>query len=152
DPIKVNKLVDERDKDNAIWLNHAFEMAKDSDTSAVVVATQLDPFAPDGSTGDVFSRCLNNHAYKGFCEQLQTLAANLDKPVLLVHGDTNAYCFDQPFPVGKTPKLWRLNAPGDFKVIDASLISFDPSNSNKPFEVTGLLSGKETPQICDYSR
>ncbi|AFW96193.1 hypothetical protein ANA_C13531 [Anabaena sp. 90] len=152
DPIKVNQLVDERDKENAIWLNHAFEMAKDSDTSAVVVATQLDPFAPDGSTGDVFSRCLNNHAYKGFCEQLQTLAANLDKPVLLVHGDTNAYCFDQPFPVGKTPKLWRLNAPGDFKVIDASFISFDPSNSSKPFEVTGLLSGKEPPQICDYSR
>ncbi len=83
---------------------------------------------------------------------MQTLAANLDKPVLLVHGDTNAYCFDQPFPVGKTPKLWRLNAPGDFKVIDASLISFDPSNSSKPFEVTGLLSGKEPPQICDYSR
>ncbi|MFM5980133.1 MAG: hypothetical protein ACKO9I_06220 [Sphaerospermopsis kisseleviana] len=152
DPQTVEKLTDARDKENEIWLDHAFDLAKNSDTSAIVVATQLDPFAPDGSTGDVYSRCLNNHAYKGFCEQLETLAAKLDKPVLLLHGDTNAYCFDQPFPVAKTPKLWRLNAPGDFKVIDASLISFDPTSSAQPFKVTGLLSGQVPPQVCDYSR
>ncbi|WP_353930895.1 hypothetical protein WJM97_21975 [Okeanomitos corallinicola TIOX110] len=152
DPEKVNQLVDQRDKENAMWLDYAFDLAKNDDTSAVVVATQLDPFTPDGSTGDVFSRCINNPAYKGFCQQLQTLAANLDKPVLLLHGDTNAYCFDQPFPVSETPKLWRLNAPGDYKVIDAALISFDPTSSAKPFQVTGLLSGQAPPQVCDYSR
>jgi hypothetical protein len=37
-------------------------------------------------------------------------------------------------------------------IVPTYLISFDPSNSSKPFEVTGLLSGKEPPQICDYSR
>mgnify|MGYP006269286229 CR=1 FL=1 len=152
DPQKANELVDIRDKENASWLKDAFAMAKNNDTLAVVVATQLDPFAPDGSTSDVFSRCLNNNAYKGFCEQLQALASELDKPVLLMHGDTNAYCFDQPFPVDKTPKLWRLNAPGDFKVIDASVVSFDANNGQKPFKVTGLLSGTEPPQVCDYSR
>jgi hypothetical protein len=152
DPKQVNQLVDERDQENKIWLDHAFELAKNSDTSAVVVATQLDPFTPDGSTGDVFNRCVNNPAYKGFCEQLQTLTKNLDKPVLLLHGDTNAYCFDQPFPMSETPKLWRLNAPGDYKVIDAALISVNPSSSEQPFQVTGLLSGGTPPQVCDYSR
>lgn len=152
DPQKANKLVDIRDKENAKWLKDAFEMAKNDDTLAVVVANQLDPFEPDGSTSDVFSRCLNNNAYKGFCEQLQSLASELDKPVLLMHGDSHPYCLDQPFPVDKTPKLWRLNVPGDFKVIDAAFVSFDANNSKKPFKVTGILSGTEPPQVCDYSR
>jgi hypothetical protein len=68
-----------------------------------------------------------------------------------VHGDTNAYCFDQPFSQAIAPKIWRLNAPGDYKVIDASLISFDSTNANQPFKITGLLSGQAPPQVCDYS-
>lgn len=35
------KLADERDKQNQIWLDYAFEMAKSSDTKAVVVACNL---------------------------------------------------------------------------------------------------------------
>jgi len=151
DPEKVIKLVDKRDKAGLDWLEQAFEKAKNSDTGAVVVATQLDPFGPAIADETPFSRCLDNPAYKEFCLRLESLASKLDKPVLLVHGDTNAYCFDQPFPVEEAPKLWRLNAPGDYKYIDASLISFDPASSDQPFQVTGLLSGDAPPQVCDYS-
>ncbi|HLO84487.1 MAG TPA: hypothetical protein VK203_05640 [Nostocaceae cyanobacterium] len=151
DPQIALKLVDERDEQNRIWLDHAFNLAKNSDIAAVVVATQLDPFGPPNGVDDAFTRCLNNYAYRDFCVHLQTLASELDKPVLLVHGDTNAYCFDQPVSQTIAPKLWRLNAAGDYKVIDASLISFDSTSSDQPFKITGLLSGEVPPQVCDYS-
>jgi hypothetical protein len=74
------------------------------------------------------------------------------KPVLLIHGDTNAYCLDQPFSTRQAPKLWRLNAPGDYQVIDAAVIAFDPASADRPFKVTGLLSGQPAPGVCDFSR
>ena len=151
DPEKAIELVELRDAANVAWLDRAFEKAKDSDTAAVVVATQLDPFGPAIADETPVARCLNNPAYKEFCVHLQAFASRLDKPVLLVHGDTNAYCFDQPFAVAEAPKLWRLNAAGDYKYIDGTLISFDPDSSDQPFKVTGLLSGNAPPQVCDYS-
>ncbi len=149
DPAEAIALVDKRDQGNKEWLDHAFDIAQNSEIEAVVIATQLDPFGAEDGENDAFTRCTNNAAYAGFCNQVQTFAANLGKPVLLVHGDTNAYCYDQPFLAGN---IWRLNAPGDFKYIDASLISYDRSNPDLPFEVTGLLSGEVPPEVCDYSR
>lgn len=52
---------------------------------AVVVATQVDPF---------IEQCKGHNAE--ICQAIRTLARNLPLPVLLVHGDTNAYCLDQP--------------------------------------------------------
>ena len=151
DPQLAIRLADARDQQNQVWLDHAFEMAKNNDTVAVVVAIQFDPFGPPDGRRDALARCLDKPAYKEFCLHLQSVASNLDKPVLLIHGDTNAYCLDQPFSINVAPKLWRLNAPGDYKVIDAALISFDMSSPAKPFSVHGLLSGKPAPQVCDYS-
>ena len=150
DPAQAIKLVDERDAQNQIWLKRAFELAKHRDTAAIVVAAQLDPFGPAIARETAFSRCLSNPAYRGFCQQLQTLALDLKKPVLFLHGDTNAYCLDQPFDRAKN--IWRLNAPGDFQSIDASVISVFPSNADQPFQATGLLSGQAVPTVCDYGR
>lgn len=150
DPKRAIALVDERDRQNQLWLNRAFELAQKQDTKAVVVATQLDPFGPAIQQETPLSRCLSNPAYAGFCKQVQTLSGGLGKPVLLLHGDTNAYCLDQPFDNSKN--LWRLNAPGDFKYIDAVVVKVFPTDLNQPFQVTGLLSGTAAPSVCDYSR
>ncbi|MFZ4639511.1 MAG: hypothetical protein ACOYMP_03770 [Nodosilinea sp.] len=150
DPKRAIALVDERDRQNQRWLNRAFELAQKQDTKAVVVATQLDPFGPAIQQETPLSRCLSNPAYAGFCKQVQTLSGGLGKPVLLLHGDTNAYCLDQPFDNSKN--LWRLNAPGDFKYIDAVVVKVFPTDLNQPFQVTGLLSGTAAPSVCDYSR
>ncbi len=150
DPKRAIALVDERDRQNQLWLNRAFELAQKQDTKAVVVATQLDPFGPAIQQETPLSRCLSNPAYAGFCKQVQTLSGGLGKPVLLLHGDTNAYCLDQPFDNSKN--LWRLNAPGDFKYIDAVVVKVFPTDRNQPFQVTGLLSGTAAPSLCDYSR
>jgi hypothetical protein len=103
----------------------------------VVVATQVDPF---------IEKCQGHYA--DICESVQQLASNLPVPVLLVHGDTNGYCLDQP--IADAPNLWRLNGVGDWKVIDADLVSFDPTNPRKPFTVRGLLSGLEPLSRCNY--
>ena len=104
---------------------------------AVVVATQVDPFT---------EQCKGHYAE--ICESVRKLARNLPVPVLLVHGDTNAYCLDQP--IADAPNLWRLNGVGDWKVIDADLVSFDPTNPRKPFTVRGLLTGLEPLSRCNY--
>ncbi|MFN5163166.1 MAG: hypothetical protein ACK5IA_15045 [Cyanobacteriota bacterium] len=104
---------------------------------AVVVATQVDPFT---------EKCQGHYAE--ICESVRQLARKLPVPVLLVHGDTNAYCLDQP--IADAPNLWRLNGVGDWKVIDADLVSFDPSNPRKPFTVRGLLTGLEPLSRCNY--
>ena len=81
---------------------------------------------------------------------MKALSETLGKPVLLLHGDTNAYCLDQPFETASN--LWRLNAPGDFKHLDASRVEVFPDNPSKPFQAVGLLSGAPAPSVCDYSQ
>ena len=152
DPAQAIALVDKRDEANRLWLQHAFMLATQHGAAAVVIATQLDPFGPPKGEMDAFTRCQKQPAYAAFCEQILMHSANLGKPVLLVHGDTSAYCLDQPFPTTRAPKLWRLNAPGDFKVTDVAVISVNPDSADQPFIVTGLLSGQLAPQKCDYSR
>lgn len=153
DPEKIMNEVEERDQANQVWLNHAFDLAKNQDAQAVVIATQVDPFTPteDNKNLSDLEKCLNNSAYEGFCSQIQNSAAQFNKPVLLIHGDTNAYCLNQPFSQEIAPKLWRLNAPGDFKYIDASVVSFHP-DADQPFEAMGILSGEPAPTVCDYSQ
>jgi hypothetical protein len=149
DPKQAIARVDERDRQNERWLNLAFDQAQRHKAKAVVVATQLDPFGPAKHQETSLAHCLNNPAYAAFCRQIETLAGGLGKPVLLLHGDTNAYCLDQPFT--QTKNLWRLNAPGDFKYIDAAIIKVFPDDRSQPFRATGLLSGEPAPAVCDYS-
>jgi UDP-N-acetylglucosamine:LPS N-acetylglucosamine transferase len=55
----------------------------------LVVAMQFDPFGPDDGKHEPFVRCTAKPAYRAFCTELQTPAARLDKPVLLIHGGTS---------------------------------------------------------------
>ena len=148
DPRKAIALVNQRDRLNQQWLDRAFKIAAKDDTKALVVATQLDPFTPAGKNETPLSHCLANPAYAGFCKQIESLSQGLGKPVLLLHGDTNAYCLDKPF--GNAKNIWHLNAPGDFKVVDAAIIKVVPDDPNQPFQITGLLSGTAPPALCDY--
>jgi len=151
DRTRATALVNERDEANRLWLERAFALAAQWQAAAVVVAMQVDLFGPPEGDADAFTRCKNRPPYAAVCEQLLLLAADLGKPVLLVHGDTNAYCLDQPFPTSRAPGLWRLNAPGDFKVIDVAVVSINAADNAQPFAVTGLLSGQAAPQACDYN-
>ncbi len=82
----------------------------------------------------------NCDPYATLMDSLRDQAASFDKPVLLVHGSTGSYCLFKDFGAPDAPKLWRLNGPGDFVVIDASLVTFDPDSEN-PFTVKGVSTG-----------
>ena len=79
----------------------------------------------------------------------ERMALEYKKPVLVVHGDTNAYCFNQQSKA--IPNLWHFNGPGDFKVSDAARIVFDPNNNKEPFEIRGVLNPVKPPLECNYN-
>ena len=137
---------DRRDQANTGWLQQRFATAESA--QAVVIAFQADMFDFDHEkpvcTASNRTDCDGFRLLRDLTKQK---AEQFKKPVLIIHGDTAAYCLHQPYP--GIPNLWRLNAPGDYKYIDASLVVFDPENKDTPFTVTSLLDGKPTPAICD---
>jgi hypothetical protein len=145
-------LVEARDRANRQWLERAFDLARSNDIAALVIAMQVDMFGHNASGTTAFERCRKQPAFAAYCEQLRQRGVTLRKPVLLLHGDTNAYCLDQPFPGAGARLMWRLNAPGDFKYIDAVLVSVDVANPQRPFAAQGLFSQQAVPEKCDYSR
>ncbi len=137
-----------RDLANVQWLSEAFAAAEDAKGLVVVMhtdPTDLDKKDRDHAHiacgGDVLKNC---NPYKAIIDSLRLQAAEFERPVLLVHGSTKAYCLDKSYGKGVAPQLWRLNGPGDFVVIDAAVVTFDPTSS-QPFEVTGLLSEHGVP-------
>lgn len=137
---------DFRDQSNKQWLNQLFAAAEAA--QAVVIAFQADIFDFDHEKPACTpSNRTDCDGYRMLRDEIKRLAAQFKKPVLVVHGDTPSYCLHQPYAV--IPNLWRLNAPGDYKYIDAGQIVFDPDNLNMPFSVTGLLDQKSAPEVCN---
>lgn len=138
---------DIRDQFNEKWLDQLFQSAESA--QAVVIAFHADIFIFDHTkplcTIDDRTEC---DGYQLIRDLIKHKAAQLKKPILLIHGDTQAYCLHQPYH--EIPNLWRLNAPGDYKYIDASQVIFDPDNKASPFTVTGLLDQKPVPVACNY--
>ena len=139
---------DDRDQANEKWLYQVFQAAESAE--AVVIAFHADIFNAShdkpGCSAENRSDC---DGYRVLRDLIKNKAAQFKKPVLVIHGDTQAYCLHQPYAL--IPNLWRLNAPGDYKYIDASQILFDPGEKDMPFTVTGLLDQKPAPAVCDYS-
>lgn len=141
---KALDAVDARDRANLIWLDAAFDQADKRGLDGLIVVIQADP-------GDIVHREHRNRScsetertacnpYRPFLRRLTEQSDRFDKPVLLVHGSTNNFCLDEGFGGWEAVKLWRLNGPGDFVVIDAAIVRFDPG-APSPFQVRGLLTG-----------
>ena len=133
--------VDARDAANARWLEATFARATGIGARAVIVATQADvtkgkPSAP--CSAHTRTDC---DAFADARVKLTELAAVFDKPVLLIHGDTNPYCLDKTFGGDQAPKLWRLNALGDFTEADATLVTVGGSGAWQAFTVNQLMTG-----------
>jgi hypothetical protein len=147
----VNKALDKadyRDQSNEKWLYELFKAAQSS--QAVVIAFHADiyyiSFTKPACSIANRTDC---DGYKKTRDLIAKKAKEFAKPVLVIHGDTQAYCLQQPYI--NIPNLWRLNAAGDHRLVDANQITFDPEIMEAPFEVVGLLDQKKPPKICDYS-
>ncbi len=149
-------LVEARDQANRVWLQAAFEQAKQARASAVVIVTQADVTQPDGSGACTAFDRANCDAFADVRAQLRRHASKFRdrgqprKPVLLIHGDTNPYCLDKQFGGNTAPNLWRLNAWGDFQQpADATAIAVQPNDANEPFVIQTLLGHQVPTNGCD---
>ena len=114
----VNQTLDEvdrRDNLNRIWLKKLFEKAKDAEGLVVIFHADIYRFKGDAPACTKENR-LRCNPYKNIRDDIESMALQYKKPVLVVHGDTNAYCFNQQSV--DIPNLWHFNGPGDFKVSD----------------------------------
>ncbi|MCP4711548.1 MAG: hypothetical protein GY869_23260 [Planctomycetes bacterium] len=141
-------LVDARDRANLDWLKDAFDMASKSNSDAVVIATQADVTKIAGSARCDDAVRVECDAFAAFRDNLLRRAASFKKPVLLIHGDTNPFCLDKKFGGDTAPLLWRLNALGDYSVLDATVISHQPDNQDEPFSVTSLITKTPVGRTC----
>lgn len=102
----------ERNKANLVWIREAFHAAQAADIRGLVLAMQADPgFNRRHGDGSGFQETL---------EVLTQQAAELGKPVLLVHGDSHEFIIDQPLrhPDGKRllDNVIRLEVFGEPRV------------------------------------
>lgn len=139
---------DERDRFNEKWLQELFTTAESA--PAVVIAFQADIFDFDHDKPACNAKKrMDCDGYRMTRDLIKNKAQQFNKPVLIIHGDSPAYCLHQPYPT--IPNLWRLNAPGDYKYIDVSQVLVNPENKASPFVATGLLDPKPAPAICDHN-
>ncbi len=141
-----------RDEANLEWLAKAFTAADGAEGLVVVMHADPTDLKAWEKTGEVCDDkvLVNCDPYARLMNSLSAQAIDFENPVLLVHGSTGSYCLYRDFGGPATPNLWRLNGPGDFVVIDASIVTFK-AGADPPFEVHGLLTGDPV-ALCDAPR
>lgn len=140
--------VSAREVANIVWIKDLFKQATKQKNDAVIIATQADVEQFKHSR-----KCDNDNpvkcdAFATFKKQLRKLAAKFAKPVLLLHGDSSPYCIDKKFGREIAPQLWRFNAAGDFKILDAVKITVSPQNVQTPFQMESLSDAIKPDSEC----
>ncbi|MEO7741616.1 MAG: hypothetical protein ABIR98_01590 [Usitatibacter sp.] len=115
-----------RNEANGLWLEQAVRASERSETRALVILLQANPW---------HSR---HRAYDALLRQVQDSARRVKRPVLFVHGDTHNQRVDQPFldtlgnPIHNLVRLETFGSPfiGWVKVTvdpdDPQVFRFDP--------------------------
>lgn len=138
--------VSARDEANLKWLEAGFAKAKAEGAEAVVIGMQADMTDVASKPADVMCTTVATDAsnacdgHTALRAAIQRLALDFQKPVLLMHGDTNPYTLDQSLSGEEAPNLWRLNAAGD-GVQEIVTVTVAPS-ADMPFSATGFTTGK----------
>jgi hypothetical protein len=117
-----------RNKANMAWLQSAFQLAKQRQSQAIVIAMQSDSF-------DAYIP--KDSGYTEFNTTIAQLSREFDKPVLIIQGDSHRYVLNQPFKDsrGVVSNLWRLVVPGANLVEAVQItINTDASNASQTFQ------------------
>lgn len=127
--------VDKRDKMNFAWLKTIEDKAKDFD--ALIIGFQADIYQKSVLKSSIcndltLKKC---DAFITYRQAFKELAQRIKKPILVSHGDTGDFCFEQ-----LDDNLWHLNAAGDFRYVDATKVTFNSKSLKQPFSVSGLLN------------
>jgi len=153
DPLNSAKVeAAERDYWNMSWMFHISKIMETENADAVVIAMQADMTKVGGKHEDVMCETVadsDNHPCDGFTiyrELFRDWATELEKPVLLIHGDTAPFTLNQKFAGEEALNLWRLNAAGDtgptYGTRDVTAVTINPEAA-APFSAQGLLTEKK---------
>ena len=77
---------------NSTWLTESFKLARTNGLQGLVILIQADP--EFGALGDI-KTLLRRDGYRELKDQLASELSRFREPVLLVHGDSHRYRFDQ---------------------------------------------------------
>lgn len=126
------------------WLQYNFEDS--SNTEAIVIAIHADMFTEQQQNLPACESLYDQDcdAFLPIKRKLKTLIDTYQKPVLLIHGDTNDVCLEA---FGNVGNAWRLNAAGD-GVADGISVNIK-LNSNQPFTAQYLLNETPVTSHCD---
>lgn len=123
-----------RDKLNLSWLNTIEKNSKNFD--ALILGFQADIYQKNVINAEPcqLNSTTSCDAFAVYRQAFEDLAKRIKKPILISHGDTGDYCFEQ---LG--PYLWHLNTAGDFRYLDATLVKFNLHSQKMPFIMSGLI-------------
>lgn len=92
------------------WLQESFARARRSGARAVVVVFQADP------RFNVHASGMRSNAFGDLLETLQAQTATFTGSVIVIHGDTHQFRFDQPLRDQRSGRrfdnFWRIEVPG----------------------------------------
>jgi len=132
---KAIDIANTRDKQNLQWLESI--EGKSTEFDALVIGFQADIYQKkvleSGACDD--SKLKTCDAFIAYRQAFEQLAKKINKPILVSHGDTGDFCFEQ---LGEN--LWHLNAAGDFRYLDAAKVTFNKNSVEKPFTIQGLIN------------
>jgi len=142
-------LVQARDYANTAWLKAGLRRAHDEQARAIIVISHAD-LTDEIGKGDCKFDKGKCDGFKYITKKLRKIAADWGKPMLYIHGDTDPYCLDKSFGGPAAPNFWRLNATGDYNVIDATSIDVGWQNDTNDvtFDIKTLLDGKVPTAGC----
>jgi hypothetical protein len=136
DNVDADKEFRARDQANVAWINEAFRLAASQNLQTLVFAFQADVIREMSGTGALPDKT----GYHASLEQtLLPLAQGFKGSVLIVHGDSHKFEFDQAFLLNSQvlKNIYRLEVPGA-KTTGAVSVTVD-EGSVKPFSVKEFI-------------
>ncbi len=122
----------ERDEANIKWINEFFDYAIKNQVKAMVISMHADIFLSKNNWTDF----PNNSGFKkSVGETMLRLSNSVSIPILIIHGDSHRFKFDQPFSSKgeKILNVSRLVVPGA-RDIRSVLVKIN-TDREKPFSV-----------------
>tara|TARA_Y100000782_G_scaffold106575_1_gene127647 strand:- start:188 stop:1141 length:954 start_codon:yes stop_codon:yes gene_type:complete len=127
---------DKRDRLNLEWLQRGLN---NQSVKAYVIGFQADIYNATNKSACTATLRSNCDAFKVYRDAFSQFAKFAKKPVLIMHGDTGPFCYQQ-----LTENLTRLNVPGDYVVSDIASVKLEDGE----WQITSVATDKALTATC----
>ncbi|MCQ8897195.1 metallophosphoesterase [Limnobacter humi] len=148
---EVQRLFNTRQQAVDAWLAEAEQLFKKDDApTETVIAFQGDPLDGSGTPFSMDRMLVRPDGYEPLMKRLVQFTANTHRPMLIAHGDTHRYRWDQPdlSKYGATPEvnalMYRVEGWGHPFTNQWVKVTITPGKP-KPFQAESILVSTENP-------